>query len=222
MGRVAILIAVVLVVGAVGWALWEDQPPPPVRPTAAVTSASGVSAAARPPARPPAPPERAPEPPKPYTVTTAIQAPPPAILAPPVPVDRAGVRRLIAQEAPQVPGVGDATSPDEPPGERAPGTMRKEAVQAAIGTARPAIADCYRQALAQNADLEGVLKVQFVVQAEGGTGHLKDAEITEDSLGNPFLGMCALKAIAELSFEAEMDGEVTVNYPFILRPTPEE
>ncbi|MEZ4467744.1 MAG: AgmX/PglI C-terminal domain-containing protein [bacterium] len=206
-----------------GWALLESPAPAPGR-------AAPVSAAVAPTPPPPPPlpplPDRpasdAPPPPRPFTVTTAIQPPPPAVLAPPIPTDRAGVRRLIAQEAPQVPGVGDPTNPDEPPGERAPGTMRKEAVQAAIGTARPAIADCYRQALAQTADLEGVLKVSFTVQAEGGKGHMKDAEIIEDTLGNPFLGMCALRAIAELSFEAEMDGEVKVNYPFILRPTPDE
>ena len=105
---------------------------------------------------------------------------------------------------------------DAPPSE--PMAMRREAIREAIQQATPAIGGCYEQILARNPEAAGLLKVQFKLVAEGGVARLKDAEITEDSLGDPFLGMCALKAIADLTFEAEADGEVVVNYPFILKP----
>lgn len=217
MNRALLPVALLVVAAALVWALWPAAPVPARAGTAAPTSAAPASQLAPLPPLAPASAELPPVP-KRVAVVTATEPPPAAVLNPAIPLDRAGARRLIAQEAPPAPGIGDPTNADTPPPE--PGVIRKEAVREAVLEAKPAIAGCYEQSLKRNPTLGGTLKVQFTLRAEAGKAHLKDAEITEDSLGDPFLGMCALKAIAEVEFEAEGDGEVVVNYPFILQPEP--
>lgn len=220
MSRVLVVLGLLVVAAAVGWALWEKPGPP--RPAAPVSHVDTAPATETPPPRSvaPAPETEALPPPRRVAVTTAVPPPPAAVLNPPIPQDRAGVRRLTALEAPPPPGVGDGMNADTPPPE--PGAMRREAVREAVLQAKPVIAGCYEQTLARNPQAAGMVKVQFVLVAKDGVARLRDAEITEDTLGDPFLGMCALKALADLTFEAEADGEVTVNYPFILKPTEDE
>ncbi len=112
--------------------------------------------------------------------------------------------------------------------EEAPGAkVRAEDVQRAVAEARAPIVDCYEQALAQNPELGGTLKVEFTLVAQDGVGRLNDAKIVDDeedgAVNHPFLAMCALGALAKLEFPApEGEGEVTVKYPFKLSPKAKE
>lgn len=212
MNRVLLGLGALLVVAALVWALWSPAPPP----APAVAVAPTVKPTTRPAGASTEVPA-APDPPRRVVKTDPVAPPPAAQLDPPIPQDRGGLRRLTAVQAPPAPGVGDTMNPNTPP--PAPGTIGPAAIREAIQQAAPAIAGCYDQILERRPDAAGTLKVQFRLVAKAGVARLKDAEIMEDSLGDPFLGMCALKAIADLTFEAQADGEVTVHYPFVLEPS---
>lgn len=114
------------------------------------------------------------------------------------------------------PEVGGGAPPDAAPPR---GRVSKEAVREAVGQARPAIVKCYQQALTRAPDLGGRLLVRFTIEHRDGTGRLRDADIEEDGLENPFMGMCVLKALAEIEYPTpEGDGVVVVRYPFALSP----
>lgn len=100
--------------------------------------------------------------------------------------------------------------------------MGQKAVRFAIDQSRLGIEDCYVQALAKNPKLAGRLLMKFSVHVKDGVGTVQDAEVVDDGLGNPFLGMCALGAVAKVEFDAEEDGVVIVTYPFKLSPEPSE
>lgn len=215
MMRLAIPVALLIIAGAAWWALQPTDAPPP-------RSAAPASAPASTPARRATPP-----PPQP-----ALQ-PEPALLpaegeAAPVPsVPSAGLsaqqiaasQKLLEREMAKV----QAAAILEKVAEQAPETkqpaLSADAVKFAIDQAKPGIVDCYEQALEKAPDLAGAFTVRFTIHAENGAGTLRDAEIVADELGNPFLGMCALNAIAKVEFDAKADGVVTVNYPFNLKPS---
>jgi outer membrane biosynthesis protein TonB len=140
---------------------------------------------------------------------------PPVPVEPPVPVAPVPVPPSSAAARPPARPGAVAADPPRPPAEPAPPALNRDDIKDAISAARPAVQRCYEDALKGNPDLAGNLKVRFTVVQSGGTGHLRDAEIAEDDTGNPFLGMCALKALAEVEFPAPgRDGVVTVTYPF--------
>ncbi|MCB9536904.1 MAG: AgmX/PglI C-terminal domain-containing protein [Myxococcales bacterium] len=114
-----------------------------------------------------------------------------------------------------------AALPPRPAGDAGASTARLDAedVQTAIQAAKPAVAGCYEQALKRTPDLGGRLLVQFTIRQGEGKGSLGDAEVIEDGLGNPFLGMCVIDALAKVDYPAPSgQGEVVVKYPFVLKP----
>jgi len=125
-------------------------------------------------------------------------------------------RHLVKQKLREAAEQGDGVGP------RA--RLRKEDVREAVGAAKPAITECYEQALERSPKLAGRLKVEFTLVKEGGVGRLDDARIIDDeedgAINHPFLAMCALKALADLEFPApEGEGTMTVRYPFMLSPS---
>ncbi len=213
-GLLSVLAAVVI-----GWALLmpdatgPDDPPPPA-PTPA-PRATPILPASLPPLGS-APPERA------AAAPTGAQAS--GVPAPPGPslgeraLDADDLRRLAAMRA-DLPE--PAALPRPAAGDAGASTARLDAqdVRTAISAAKPAVAGCYEQALARSPDLAGRLLVQFTIRQGEGKGSLGDAEVIEDGLGNPFLGMCVIDALAKVDYPAPTGrGEVVVKYPFVLKP----
>lgn len=98
-----------------------------------------------------------------------------------------------------------------------------EAVKGAVEQAKPLVADCYAQALRRTPDLAGRLTVKFTVVQEAGEGRIRDAEVVDEGLQRPFLEMCVLDALGQMTYPApEGEGEVVVTYPFVLQPTAPE
>ncbi|MEZ4437433.1 MAG: AgmX/PglI C-terminal domain-containing protein [bacterium] len=98
-----------------------------------------------------------------------------------------------------------------------------EAVKGAVEQAKPLVADCYAQALRRTPDLAGRLTVRFTVVQEAGEGRIRDAEVVDEGLQRPFLEMCVLDALGQMTYPApEGEGEVVVTYPFVLQPTAPE
>lgn len=219
--RIMIVGALVLVAAALYWALQptdvggsgEDAPARSVTP--AKPEGADPSAAREPRTSPEAmkaalakAPAVAPEPAEPVAAKN-VHAPSPALL-----------RARLAMQMKQ--GLEGSTQiPEE---DRTPqGAISKESVQRGIGEAQPAVKACYEEALKGNPGLAGKLTMRFTIVAENGEGRLRDAEVVEDDVGNPFLGMCALDAVAKVVFDVpEQDGEVVVNYPFRFEHTPTE
>ena len=109
---------------------------------------------------------------------------------------------------------------------QAGGQLSVAAVRAGIDAARPAVKRCYEEALSQKAGLAGKLMIKFVVAQEGGKGRIREADLDEEAsdetMLNPFLGMCVLKAMGEIEYPApEGEGEVVVRFPFQFDATPD-
>ncbi|MCA9545783.1 MAG: AgmX/PglI C-terminal domain-containing protein [Myxococcales bacterium] len=99
----------------------------------------------------------------------------------------------------------------------------REGIQAAVQERKRQIQECY-DGWAKSPDApEGKIVARFTI-APGGPGmpaQIKDAGLTASGLNHLAMEGCVLNALEGLGFESP-EGEVTVNYPFILRPTPEE
>ena len=207
--RVVIPLALVIVAGALWWVLQpapRDTAVPDVAPTTAKNTAPTDAAEADQPERDdPAPARpRQPNSTLPPAVTNALSN-----------TMRDRIRADLVRKSAQ--GVLDKVAV-QAPATKAAGPMDREAVRFAVEQAKPGIVDCYAQALEEAPELAGKLTMKFTVHVKDGVGTLRDAEVADDGLGNPFLGMCALGALAKVEFEGEQDGVVTVNYPFNLSP----
>lgn len=222
--RAAVVVGLLSVVAAVviGWALLmpdatgpDDPAPPAPTPEPLVTPTTPT----------PLPPLGSAPPERPARRPTGAQAS--GVPAPPSPpgapksaraLDADDLRRLAAMRA-KLPE--PAALPRTPQGDAGAPTARLDAddVQTAVRAAKPAVAGCYEQALKRTPDLAGRLLVRFTIRQGEGKGSLGDAEVIEDGLGNPFLGMCVIDALAKVDYPAPTGrGEVVVNYPFVLKP----
>lgn len=199
---------VVLVV-AVVWLAMRPTTPQPVGP---VTRGALPETPAAP---------TPPEPPPTEPVVPPVETPPPAPTPPPAEPE---APPLVAPTPPvggertQLPPVALPTPTALPPPPRP--TVDRHGVQSAVRAAKPGVVDCYRQALERNPELGGTLRVRFTVARKDGTGRIRDAEIADEGLGNPFFEMCVLTALGEMEYPApDGDGEVVVTYPFNLQPS---
>lgn len=212
--RLAIVLGILVVAGAAWWALQPRPPATAPRAQAPVTAtpAPRVARPAPPPrldaglAPPRSPVTLLPEQGRPDMTVEEVAASQKLLERQMAEVAAAAILDKVAQQAP------DTKAP----------AMSADAVKDAIGQAKPGIVACYAQALEKNAEVAGRLVVRFTIHAANGVGRLRDAEIVEDDPGNPFLGMCALGAIAKVEFEAAADGIVTVTYPFKFEPGAKE
>lgn len=203
-----------LVVAAVA-VLWLAMRPveAPKRPAPGATGGEPARSAAPAPADEPAPEAAAPE--------AVEEAPEPAeaqVEPPPEPPRH----RLVAPRATPLPrpvqAIPTPTAIPPPPVDPPP---TRVAVQNAVRSAKPLVGDCYAQALEHSPDLGGTLKVSFTVTPDDeGVGRIRDAEVLDEGLRQPFLEMCVLEALgtAEYPVPEGADGELKVTYPFVLRP----
>lgn len=205
----------VVVVVAVVWLAMRPTEPRPVERPIHEPAATRTAAPAAPTPAPPAPLPAEPAAPAPVKAHTRTKAPPPTPEGSTPPRPALEVPPAVRAPLPPV-AVPTPTAVAPPP----PPTVDRHAVKAAITAAKPGVTDCYQQALARNPELGGILKVQFTVTRQDGTGRIKDAEIADEGLGNPFFEMCVLTALGEMEYPApEGEGEVVVTYPFKLQPT---
>jgi hypothetical protein len=135
------------------------------------------------------------------------------------------IRRRVAMKAP-LPTQAEMEDPG-PAGGAAPEENKpmapKEAIQEAVRLATPHISKCYEQLLEKKPDAAGKIVVEFTFKAVEGAGKLMNAEIPEDGLNHPFMGMCVLEALAKVEYpEPDGPGEITVRYPFKFAPSADE
>ena len=137
----------------------------------------------------------------------------------------AEIQRRVALQAP-TPVEAELADPG-PAGGARPDAHKpmapKEAIQEAVRLATPHISRCYEQLLVKKPDAAGKIVVEFTFKAVDGAGKLMNAEIPEDGLNHPFMGMCVLEALAKVEYpEPDGPGEITVRYPFKFAPSPPE
>ncbi len=97
------------------------------------------------------------------------------------------------------------------------GELDRETVRRYIQTKMNQIRWCYQQELQKDPELDGQVKMQWVILPSGFTASVK---VGESSLGNPTVERCIGERIATWRFPAPKGGNpVQVYYPFIFRVT---
>ncbi len=93
--------------------------------------------------------------------------------------------------------------------------LPKEVIRRVIDENKGQIRYCYEHELQKNVELQGVVRVKFVI---GATGRVAVVLVTETTLGNPRVEECIKQKISTWVFPAPAGGgRVDVNYPFIFR-----
>jgi TonB family protein len=112
-----------------------------------------------------------------------------------------GKKRPIIKSKPPIPIVGHS--------------MVKPMIRKVISKARPKIRRCYERCLLKDPNLEGTVKVHFVV---GSTGRVTEAKITRNTSGSKELADCLLARVKQLKFpKPSAGGKMVVDYPFIFK-----
>jgi hypothetical protein len=94
----------------------------------------------------------------------------------------------------------------------------KEDIRAAIHELTPEIRECFNQGLKTNPNLDGKVRVDFVLaRAPDGGAYAREGEVGESTLNAPLVEACILSKLQTARFEnIHGDGEVRVRYPFKL------
>ncbi|HEY3448120.1 MAG TPA: AgmX/PglI C-terminal domain-containing protein [Myxococcales bacterium] len=97
-------------------------------------------------------------------------------------------------------------------------SANKEDIRAAILELRGQIKECFEQGLKSKPDLDGTVKVEFVLaRSPDGGAYAKEGEIGDSTIGAPLVEACILSKIQSAKFkDLKGDGEVRVRYPFRL------
>jgi hypothetical protein len=214
----AAILAAALALTAIVVFVLVTLPPPPEHDAAALTPAAGPGADTRPADDGDRPVEARPPARKP----TAADAQRAAASDPRLEKLAAAYARAAARGRATAPAEtgAEATATDDPAGAQSAARVWKtdrEGIQGAIGTAIPAVKECYEAWLGLNPELGGRIVAHFRIAApEDGAENatVTDVEVGEGSLGNQFLEGCVLAALGDLTFEIPEEGEVEVNYPF--------
>ena len=113
-------------------------------------------------------------------------------------------------------GAGSAPGTGGTPAADSRATLSKEDIRAAIQELLPEIKDCYQQGLKGNPDLDGTVKVEFVlVNTPDGGSYAREGEINDSTLASPLVEACILSKIQKAKFkDIQGNGEVRVKYPF--------
>jgi TonB family protein len=94
----------------------------------------------------------------------------------------------------------------------ASGELPKKVIQDYIRRKMGAIKACYQKGLQSNPDLQGTVKVKFLIQPSGQVG---GAKIEDSSLGNASVEDCVMSNVKSWRFpQAKGGGSTTVVYPF--------
>ncbi len=94
------------------------------------------------------------------------------------------------------------------------GALDKELIRKVIRANRGQIRFCYESQLNRFPNLSGKIAVKFIISA---TGAVKDASITQSTLGNEEIEKCVASRVRQWQFpKPQGGGVVTVTYPFLL------
>ncbi|MHB8878626.1 MAG: AgmX/PglI C-terminal domain-containing protein [Myxococcaceae bacterium] len=98
------------------------------------------------------------------------------------------------------------------------GSVDKEAVRSAVKAVTPLVRQCFEDAAKRYPGPHKV-KLSFTIQGQGLTGYLKDGEVAESTIHDPFLEGCFLEAMADAKFPPPHGGgTVKITYPFSFTP----
>ena len=126
----------------------------------------------------------------------------------------------VAEPAPPPPGesppdaLGEAAL--EPGDAGVPGTVDRDALRAAVAGAQPLVRQCFLDVTERYPGPQSV-RLRFTLEAQGGGGRVRDAEVAESSIQDPFLLACFVDALEDVQFPAPRGGSVTVTFPFRFR-----
>ncbi len=151
---------------------------------------------------------------------TAYRPPPPPILDDEV--DEAPADEEADDPAAEIEDTEDWEDPDgigEEEAERYP--TSKEGINDAIREELSEIRECYQSWLNMEPDLEGEVKVKFVISDVEGVGEVTSTEIMDQTTtSHTLFEGCVLNVMSDLKFEAPEDGGVViVSYPFVFKST---
>ncbi|HET9451099.1 MAG TPA: AgmX/PglI C-terminal domain-containing protein [Aggregicoccus sp.] len=123
-------------------------------------------------------------------------------------------------EDPLTPGSEDEARVEAPaPGAAdagPPGTLDREALRAAVQAARPLLRQCFLDVTERYPGPQSV-RLRFTLEGQGTSGRMRDAEVDQTSIQDPFLLACFVDALEDVQFPAPRGGPVTVTYPFRFR-----
>ncbi|MBF5043585.1 AgmX/PglI C-terminal domain-containing protein [Aggregicoccus sp. 17bor-14] len=119
------------------------------------------------------------------------------------------------QEDPLTPGALAEAQVD--PGDAGPtGTVDRDALRAAVEAVRPLIRECFMDVTERYPGPQQV-RLRFTLEGNGGAGRMRNPEVAETSIQDPFLLACFIDALEDAQFPAPRGGSVTVTYPFRFR-----
>lgn len=96
------------------------------------------------------------------------------------------------------------------------GRLPPEAVRSVVRQSHPAFRSCYEQGLGRDPELQGKVRVRFVIGTEG---YVIQVEVTEPTtLPDPLVVDCVAEVYRTLRFPKPDGGNVTVNYPLHFQP----
>jgi hypothetical protein len=162
-----------------------------------------------------------PAPPAAQPPANARAAAPARGLAPP-PADTPATQVPVAE--PPAPTPAEPAPPDAldeaalEPGDAgaAPGTVDRDALRAAVAGARPLVRQCFLDVTERYPGPQSV-RLRFTLEPQGTAGRVRDAEVAESSIQDPFLLACFVDALEDVQFPAPRGGPVTVTFPFRFR-----
>ena len=122
------------------------------------------------------------------------------------------------EEDPLTPGGEDEARVEAPPGPDAgpPGTLDRDALRAAVAAARPLLRQCFLDVTERYPGPQSV-RLRFTLEGQGTAGRMRNAEVDQTSIQDPFLLACFVDAMEDVQFPAPRGGPVTVTYPFRFR-----
>ncbi len=135
-----------------------------------------------------------------------------------VPVRAPSPQAQPQEEDPLTPGGEDEAQVEAPPGPDAgpPGTLDRDALRAAVAGARPLLRQCFLDVTERYPGPQSV-RLRFTLEGQGNAGRMRNAEVDQTSIQDPFLLACFVDAMEDVQFPAPRGGPVTVTYPFRFR-----
>lgn len=97
-----------------------------------------------------------------------------------------------------------------------------DGIREAIKAAAPEIQKCYQTMLHDYPDTSGKITIGFTVRnTDDGRALVREAEVVDSTADSLYMEGCTVTAMEDLPFSPLEDGELTVRWPFVFRPSAE-
>ena len=93
-------------------------------------------------------------------------------------------------------------------------SIDRERLKRTIAEHREQITPCYESALGEKPDLEGIVRVRFLIQPDG---KVSEAKVESHTLDSPELETCLLEKVKDFTFPRWRGQPISILYPFIFR-----